>query len=398
MALETFDQPAAELRLDAPIATENAGVNVVATTEIAAIEADWRQLEGQGIGSPGQSFDFLRQWIKSFDIPAADCLFVVAKDDMRPVAAMALHRRKKLGVRLLNSFPGDHVGVNAPLLDVAYWQQMSVDERQVLWQKIKQQFAAADLVHICGVPASDTKEADFFAGFGPSAPGGDVHRAVFDNWVDCDSTQRSKSRRKHDRQQGAKLTAMGDVSFDVLESKDDIDRVLETMFAQRNQRFKIQGISDPFDSDAVRNFYKEMFKRDSSLKGRLHVLRLNGEIVATRYNLVHGERIFCLISSMSVAPEVQPGSPGKQCLLRVMQTEFDNGYAMFDMGQGLTDEKRHWCNVHMPVRQFNVPLTFVGRVAARWLAGVQSLRVAVKDNKRLFALAKNARALLSRQK
>ena len=55
------------------------------------------------------------------------------------------------------------------------------------------------------------------------------------------------------------------------------------------------------------------------------MLRLNGEIVAVRYNIVHGDRMFCLISSMSDDPAIQNGSPGKQCLLRVMQTVFDAG-------------------------------------------------------------------------
>lgn len=398
MALESFDRSVAEQQQDAPGVETEASADVVinVTGNIETVEADWRLLERVGIASPGQSFDFLRQWISSFDIQPQDCVFVIAKVGGLPIAALALQSTTKFGVRFLTSFPGDHVGSNAPLLDMGYWQGLSVAERRALWQSILQHLGGADLLHICGVPQAQSGE-DVFEGFGIATAGGDLHRAEFENWTQCDTTQRSKSRRKHDRQQGAKLDAMGEVSFEVLESDGDIDAVLGTMFAQRNDRFKLQGIRDPFDSDSVRSFYRDVFKAGSALKGRLHVLRLNGEVVATRYNLVHGNRIFCLISSMSVAPEIQPGSPGKQCLLRVMQTEFDNGYAMFDMGQGMTDEKRHWCNVHILVRQFYAPLTFVGGVMVRCMTAMQSLRMAIKGNKKLFSLVKSVRAMLSRR-
>ena len=111
---------------------------------------------------------------------------------------------------------------------------------------------------------------------------------------------------------------------------------------------------------------------NSGVDVRLHVLRLNGEIVAVRYNVVHGDRFFCLISSMSDDPAIQGGSPGKQCLLRVMQTVFDQGARIFDMGAGFTDEKRHWCNVQIPVRQHYIPLSAIGSVSA---SGFGSARV-----------------------
>jgi len=136
----------------------------------------------------------------------------------------------------------------------------------------------------------------------------------------------------------------------------------------------------------------------SAVDVRLHALRLNGEIVALRYNIVHGDRLFCLISSMSVDPAIQPGSPGKQCLLRVMQTVFDNGYHPFDMGNGFTDEKRHWCNVQIPVRQHYIALTPVGRLASSLHRSWQVGRKRIKENKQLLGFIKSVRSKLQKAK
>lgn len=363
-------------------------VELVSTSRFAEVEADWRALEAKGIESPGQSFDFLSTWISAFSIPEKDQQFIVARLGDKPIVALALHRTRSWGLRVLETFPGGHVGTNAPLVDVDVIAAMAPAERAALWATVGGALGGADLGYLCCLPTEVDGKGDLFGSFGVHATSDGLYRAVFASWEACDSEQRNRSRRKHDKQQGAKLAAMGEVSFEVLGADDDVDAVLERMFAQRGARFAQQGIADPFAGDDVRDFYRQVFSKNG---GRLHVLRLNGEIVAVRYNLTHGARMFCLISSMSVAPEIQPGSPGKQCLLRVMQSEFDNGYTMFDMGSGLTDEKRHWCNVHMEMRHHYLPLTLKGQLFTQAHRAWQKLKVSLKSNDRLFALYKDWR-------
>ena len=156
------------------------------------------------------------------------------------------------------------------------------------------------------------------------------------------------------------------------------------------------GVFDPFAIPVIRDFYDSTVKDASGVPVKLHVLRLNGDIVAVRYNIVHGDRLFCLISSMSDDPAIQNGSPGKQCLLRVMQTMFEQGYRVFDMGEGLTDEKRHWCNQQIPVRHHYMPITRRGAVAAQAHRSLHTLRRRIKNDERLLGWAKAIRGRLLR--
>src|SRR5690606_13668293 len=137
---------------------------------------------------------------------------------------------------------------------------------------------------------------------------------------------------------------------------------------------------DPFAIPAIRAFYDSTVRPGSGVPMKLHMLRLDGAIVAVRYNIAHGDRLFCLISSMSEDPAIQNGSPGKQCLLRVMQTVFEQGYRVFDMGEGLTDEKRHWCNRLTPVRHHYMPITRRGALVARAHSGWHNLRRRIKSD------------------
>jgi CelD/BcsL family acetyltransferase involved in cellulose biosynthesis len=377
-------------------ATGARAFKVTATHRLDDIEPVWRALTERSIESPGQSIDFIRLWIKALNIAEGDQYYVVAHLDDAPIALVPLQRRWDKGVRVLSWFPGPHVGCNAPIVDVARLQALSPDDRRRLWIKLLRSFKGADVVYMKAVPQLIVDGVDLFAEMGQSLEAETLYRSAFASFEEADRTQRNKSRRKHDRQQGDKLDAKGEVTFGEVGNGAEALAVLETMFQQRAARFREMGVFDPFAIPKIREFYDSTARENSGVPVKLHVMRLNGEIVAVRYNVVHGDRLFCLISSMSDDPSIQHGSPGKQCLLRVMQSVFDDGFRVFDMGEGLTDEKRHWCNRQIPVRHHYVPITRRGALAAQAHQGWHTLRTRIKNDEKMFAWAKTVRGTVLR--
>lgn len=374
----------------APVATR---ITASATTDIRGVAPIWRKLAAMTPESPGQNLDFIALWAETQRLPEADRLFVVGEVDGTPVALMPLMRQHRFGaVRLLRWMPGSHVGCNAPVVDTQRLLAMTPDKRRALWDRMLSTITGGDIVYFGHVP-----DLPQFAELGDHIPADTLYRAEFTSWENANTTQRSKSRRKHDRQQGERLEALGQVAFAELTNADGLAPILDVMFRQRAARFAAMGVKDPFASPRIRDFYYRAAARDSAVKVRMHVLELNGDIVAVRFNIVEGTRMFCLISSMSDDPEIQTGSPGKQCLLRVMQSVFDAGYTSFDMGAGFTDEKRHWCNVQIPVRQHYLPLTPAGRAAAFGHRTLQTARRRVKEDPRMLAFAKKVRAVINRK-
>ena len=389
--------PRAKARNGVPAAnraTTPLDLTVTTTNNIEDAESVWRALEADGIESPGQSYDFTRVWVRAHRVALADQLYVVGRLGGVPAALLPLQRRTRAGVRQLSWFAGAHVGCNAPLVDKARLAALSDTERAQLWQLLLGGLRGADLIFLRAIP---TTSDSLFSGLGTSLPVETLYRSEFDSWDACNTTQRSKSRRKHDRQQGEKLDALGKVGFDVVGSGDpSAPAVLDTMFRQRAARFAEMGIDDPFAPADVARFYRDTVEPGSGVAIKLHVLRLDEQIVAVRYNVVFGDKLFCLISSMSVDPSIQGGSPGKQCLLRVMQTVFDEGFATFDMGAGFTDEKRHWCNTQTALAHHYLPLTLKGRAVVAGYRFWQSARARIKSDRRLLKIAKGLRGALQR--
>jgi CelD/BcsL family acetyltransferase involved in cellulose biosynthesis len=369
------------------------------TRSLAEIAGIWAELEAAGgVQSPGQNLAFVRTWIETQQVAEADQLYLVAERSGTPLALLALRRERRLGVNAYTWVLGNHVGCNGPIADPRRLEALGTEGRRTLWAEFARaaRNAGADLLHLPAMASDVPGHGDLYAEFGRSVAGDTLYRAEFDSWESADSTQRNKSRRKHDRQQGDKLSALGEIRFEDVGPEYCTTAILERMFIQRAERFAQMGIADPFAAPRIRRFYAEALRPGADTGARLSVLRLNGEIVAVRYNIVRGTRMFCLISSMSTEPALQPGSPGKQILLRLMQTIFDAGFHSFDMGAGLTDEKRHWCNVQIALRDHVVPLTLKGRLAADLVATTASLKSRIKSDPRLLGLAKRIRALLNR--
>jgi CelD/BcsL family acetyltransferase involved in cellulose biosynthesis len=272
---------------------------------------------------------------------------------------------------------------------------LSPAERAALWRAIAGSIEGADFIHLEAVPERLGDLAAPFGELGRVLPTETLYRASFSSWEEANTTQRSKSRRKHDRQQGERLEALGKVEFEVLGNGPQALPVLQEMFRQRARRFAVMGVSDPFTAPDIARFYRDTVDAESNVRVKLHVLRLEGAVVAVRYNIVFGDRLFCLISSMSDDERIQGGSPGKQCLLRVMQTEFDSGVRVFDMGNGLTDEKRHWCNERIGLASHYLPLTLKGRLLIEADAALRAAKSRIKANPTLLALAKAVRMKLA---
>ena len=377
-------------------ASSPASISARLVHTIEAVEDVWRDLTVGGVESPGQSYDFIRLWVEDRKIAESDQSFVVGEVDGVPVALLPLHRRTIFGLKVFTWFPSSQVGCYAPISDYAQLAALGAEGRQVLWQAMMAQLEGADAVYLRAMPAEVSTYGALFDELGTSLPVDVLYRSVFGSFEECDKVQRSRSRRKHDRQQGDRLNAMGDVAFELVSDPERGAEIIDTMFQQRSARFRAQGIRDTFVCDNLIPFYRRAMQPGSGLDIRLHVLRLNGDIVAVRYNVVHGDRMFCLISSMSDDPAIQAGSPGKQCLLQVMQTVFDDGFSMFDMGSGFTDEKRHWCNVQTPLHQHYIGLTPQGRLAVGLHAQFQKMRAQAKANPTIKSWLRHGRQMIDR--
>lgn len=366
-----------------------ASVSISVDERIEDVAEAWASLEGGNCVLASQKIGLIKAWIEARAIPAADCAFVVISLAGRPVVLLPLLRKRVYGLRVATWFTGDHLGSYSPLVDAERWKAVPSGERVRLWRRALSLVADCDLIHLPDIPQSLAESS----GLGDALTGrvlaDAVHVSRYCNWAECDADRRDKHRRKVDRQQGNKLAARGEVAFETVSAGPEADAIIDTMFGQRAERFRIQGIKDPFQCDTIKAFYKRAMR---AAGGILHVLRLDGEVIAVRYNIEAGGGLYSLITSMHPCPEMQSGSPGKQNLLRAMQASFDGAWGFIDMGKGESDEKRLWCNERQRLMIFSQALTPAGYLAAAGLATGERAKGAIKAHPGLFDMYRKLRS------
>ncbi|WP_417582345.1 GNAT family N-acetyltransferase [Pelagibacterium sp.] len=366
-----------------------AGVSIRIEQEIDAVAAHWLSLEQSHCILPSQKFALVMAWIKANTVPAQNCAFVLISLDGKPAALLPLMRKRVYGLRVATWFTGEHLGAYAPLFDRKLWASVSSAGRMALWQRTFFLVADCDLVHLPDMPLALAQDSGLSAALNSRPLADSVHVSRYSDWASCDADRRDKHRRKVDRQQGNKLAGRGAVSFDVLRAGPQADAVIDTMFAHRAERFKVQGIRDPFRDSAIKDFYKLAM---ASAGGVLHVLRLDDAVIAVRYNIEAGGGLYSLITSMHPCPDMQSGSPGKQNLLRAMQASFDDGHQFVDMGKGMSEEKRLWCNEKQALMAFTQALTPTGQLASAGMAAGDRAKGAIKSRPALFDMYRTLRS------
>lgn len=365
------------------------------TSNINEVEPTWRELERFGIVSPGQSFDFVRNWVASLEIPTNEQFYVIAYVNKRPVALLPLHRTQKFFSSVLTFFVGTHVACNGALINPKLMEELSLADRRKFWQEMLRALPPADVVYLPSLLTGDATEFETLEGLGKKPVCDYVYRAAFSSWDEIDAAQRDRKRRKRDKQHRQKLDALGTVSLKRITDKAQARLILDEVFEQKSRRFEQQGIEDPFAAPAVRAFYANSFEPKGDVKPVIYALYLDEKLVGTRYCVQHQGNLFMLISSMSDEEEIMPGSPGHQCLLETFKVAFDrDGVTMVDIGIGESDEKRRWCNQLTPVCTRIIPRNLKGWAFFALQVGIEKAKCAVKSKPKLFEFYKSIRGFL----
>ena len=365
------------------------------TSNIAEVENTWRELERQGIQSPGQSFDFVKNWVSANNISQNEQFYLKAYLGKQTMALLPLHRTKLFGANILTWFLGSQVACNGALINEAAFEKLSEQDRLEFWKGVVRALPPADAVYLPSVPTGEGVRFETLEGMGKRPVCDKVYRARFYSWDEIDKARRDRKRRKRDKQHRQKLNALGDIQLQRIEDKQSAKPILAKMFELNKRRFEILGIENPFEAQEVQDFYLKAFDAPGDAKPVIYALMLDGEMIGARYCVQQNGDLFMLISTMSDDEEVMPGSPGHQCLLETFKVAYDqHGVDNIDIGIGASEEKRRWCNDLQPVCNRFVPRTAVGWVFFAVQSSLECLKRTVKHNKKLFGLYKSIRGFL----
>lgn len=369
-------------------------VQITASHEEA--EPVWRDLETTGNALVFQTYDWQAAWYRILGRRqrVQPCLAIVRTVDDRPLMLLPLGIVRRGPGRVLIWLGGDLTDYNGPVLAPGAAAIIGKIGVEHLWQRLRRELPAFDYADFQRQPAEIADQENPLRQLSTHTdPISGCFTRLEPNWESYHRSKRGADTRRKERRKEAKLVQHGPIDFVIARTAADIDPVLSAMVAQKSASYRRKGVKNLFRDPVYVDFLKA-FTLDHAESGRvvLAAIRVEGEIIATQWGLVHGDRFYCLVYSHDNGRFARY-SPGNVLLRRLLAWCCERGIAIFDFTYGEEPYKDHWCEGRLALHDSLLPSTLLGRVLVVGVKGRKRMRRVIKRFSHLHAFAAHIRKL-----
>ncbi|MFC5422499.1 GNAT family N-acetyltransferase [Bosea eneae] len=377
---------------------------VVAGSDLAALEADWRALEADALVTPYQAYDWIRPYTETIGrAERMEFRFVRVEDDQGGLLALfPLVVTRRLGTRFGEFIGGKHANYHMALYRPDFAEAIDAAATQALLREIGAAIGGIDALFLINQPTAwqgiANPPARLAAGQSPSR----AYKLALEPG-DCEGTLRrsmSKHARKKLTTKRNRFAELGLSELVQARSEAEIEHVLDAFLAQKAARFAQMGVPDPFAAPAIRAFLREgaIARPGRRPAIELYSLDLDGRSVATYVGAVQDKRFSGMATSFDLGSEAARTSPGEILLVELIKRKCQAGYTMFDLGVGEARYKTTICDDSDELVDTFFPLTTKGRAYAGYSQAKRALKRRIKSSPLALKMAQRVLGLLRRRK
>lgn len=210
----------------------------------------------------------------------------------------------------------------------------------------------------------------------------------------------SKRLKRH-RQQGRRLTEIGDIEFKVVTEPKEIETILDTYLNWKAKQLAEMGAPNTFAGTKMRAFMLANYLKSAgnAYHGGEQQFALQVLQVAQEPYAIIGT---CLIDG-GISIEIMAHcddhtnqlSSGEYLICESIQNACARGLSFYDLGLGDQRYKRSWCRLETWHYDAVIPLSTYGYSLQRYQIFKNGLKGYIKSNKKLWHYASKIRSLLS---
>ena len=376
-------------------------MSVSVTSDLNAIESEWRQFEQHADCTPFQTYHWLATWQRCIGElagvtpaivrgrgPAGELLFLL------PLAVE--HTRFVRRLTFLGHLLCDY---NAPLLAPDFSASVTSSDFLAIWTSVQhriQQMAGCqyDLVLLDKMPELIGRQPNPMLQLATTPnQNGAYLTALGADWDTFYTEKRSSATRRRDRTKRKRLAELGEICFVSQDKSADIESTLDVLFAQKSRSFARMGVPDLF----VRPGYSEFFVSVAKAGGHfVHVSRLNVGAVCAAANLglLFRGCYFHILASHHDGPVSRFG-PGIVHLHELMRYAIAQGCSRFDFTIGDEQYKSEWADTRVDLYDHVSGNGWRGWLAAVITIGLLRAKRWIKTSPVVWSIASKLRSGLS---
>jgi CelD/BcsL family acetyltransferase involved in cellulose biosynthesis len=365
---------------------------VTVLDSLPAAEAVWRTLEARAVLTPYQRYDWVEALTAAHGNGGGTIAIAVVFSGAQAVALLPLLVTSRWGMRQAEPLGAQSSNAGWMIVDPAFAPRLDRSALDVIFSRIRKA-TGADLVAIYNQPTEWQGVANPLLAF-PHQPAPD-HFYGGPLGTDRLSSNRMRNILRGRRRLGETI---GPVSLKQATTVEEIDAYHAAFLSQRGARFAEMGVGNVFAEDWFVRFFKAAARQGLGAKRpilRFHALHAGDEILATAFGTYCGSHYSQYINSTTTQGPAVKYSLIAILLHDLVEELHADGITSIDIGLGDFSYKEIWAE-KLTVHDSVIALSGKGRLAAPLLLGLRRLKRLIKQNRRLFDLAKRLRALTQR--
>ena len=326
----------------------------------------------------------------------ANIVVATATRDGQIILALALEVIEQSGLKIARFVGGSHANANFPAMVSSLTTDQSEQFLKILAGSLKEKPWSVDAIML-------ERQLEALAGIanpllqnGSScSPNVSLHLTVDQSFDTVLETRSAKRKRKRYRSQQRKFEAVGGFTIVNPDSKADVEPLLDKYFAMKAQQLSGKGVANVFGNVKEQLFFKSLFSDHGPHLDHhfyLSSLDVGGKTRAIYGSSMHGTRQMVHFTAFS-DDELTTASPGDFLNFALIEAACQADIKTYDLGVGDEGYKRSWCDVETWHRDVVIGVSLRGKLAKIQFGAVLSAKRWIKNNDRLWEVAKRVRKL-----
>jgi len=316
-----------------------------------------------------QRREHLDVWLETVGAGCNVIPFFVSVSDRtgEQLMLLPLGVEKKYGLRILKFLDGGVADYNAQVL-FPMASALQEKDAAALWKSICRAIGPFDIARLEKMP----EEVEGIKN--PLHPFNRERWYISGHYLTLAGLQRQQLNPKESRRKLRRLSEHGEVSFGIVTKESEIKPIFDAFLRQKSRRY-METLGRPgFDAPSQVAYYLTLTRRLLRGGAQLAYLKVNGEVIATAWNLIAGTRLYYMMASYEDG-KWSKHSPGWLLLEDMVTRSSRNGIEIFDFGIGDEAYKLKWQETELPLWSAVLPNSLLGWA---WLAVEKVLKDAKK--------------------
>jgi len=320
----------------------------------------WRTFERQAVFHGFQNMHWLNRWqsMVGQSLNGARLNICVVRDAGQVIAILPLYIRRSFGIAVLEWMGGTQCDFHGPLL-LPGSVMFDADRFAEIWATIQKTVNPFDVINLQRQTQLVGEQPNPFVAFLDNRRHDDNYLVdLHTDWETYYSGQFGKKTRRTFKRKHKKLSAIGELKFQVVANQQDHDDLLSKLYAMKRERFHNTGLFDLFSRQEIRDFYRIEGKLGATTSTHLSVVTVDDDIVAIHWGMIHKDTFYFILPAFNDA--YARCSPGHVLISHLIQWAMENDMATFDFTIGPETYKSDWCNFRYDLCEHIRPVTLRG--------------------------------------